>query len=283
LVLPLLILLYALLIQGSTPIRAAFLSIIACVVVSYFRKSTRMSLKSIFSALEEGMNGSLEVIAACACAGIIMALVSLTGVGLKLSSVIIALAGSNLFLALILTAVIIIMSMGLPTTACYLVSAAIMAPALSQLGISPLSAHMFIFYFACLSGITPPVALVAYPAGAIAKANPVTVGYLAFRMAIVGFIIPFIMVYSPAIFLKGELLEVILVVITSLLGAYAIAVSTEGWFKKPLHMVGRALLLVGGVAMIIPGMKTDIIGLALIIVGYLIGSKLSKNTGAVEC
>jgi len=142
---------------------------------------------------------------------------------------------------------------------------------------------MFIFYFACLSGITPPVALVAYPAGAIAKANPVTVGYLAFRMAIVGFIIPFIMVYSPAIFLKGEPLEVILVVITSLIGAYAIAVSTEGWFKKPLHMVGRALLLVGGVAMIIPGMKTDIIGLALIIVGYLIGSKLSKNTGAVEC
>lgn len=284
LVLPLLILLYALLIQGSTPIRAAFLSIIACVVVSYFRKSTRMSLKSIFSALEEGMNGSLEVIAACACAGIIMALVALTGVGLKLSSLIISLAGSNLFLALILTAVIIIiMSMGLPTTACYLVSAAIMAPALSQLGISPLSAHMFIFYFACLSGITPPVALVAYPAGAIAKANPVTVGYLAFRMAIVGFIIPFIMVYSPAIFLKGEPLEVVQVVITSLVGAYAIAVSTEGWFRKPLHLIGRALLLVGGIGMIIPGMKTDIIGLALIIVGYLIGSKLGKNTGAAEC
>lgn len=283
LIFPLLVLLYALIIQGTTPIKAAFLSIISCVVVSYFKKSTRMGLKSILNALESGINGSLEVIAACACAGIIMALVSMTGVGLKLSSLIVMLAGSSLFLALILTAIIvIILGMGLPTTASYLVGAAIMAPALVQLGISPLQSHMFIFYFACLSGITPPVALAAYPAGAIAKANPVTVSFVAFRMALVGFIIPFIMVYSPAIFLIGKPLEVIFVVITSLIGAYAIAVSTEGWFKKPLHMVGRVLLLIGGIAMIIPGSKTDIVGIALIAAGYFLGAKLFKGSAQVE-
>lgn len=277
LVIPLLVLIYALIFMGVTEIKAAFLSIIACIVCSWFRKSTRMNLKSILNSLQGGINGSLEVIAACACAGIIMALVSMTGVGLKLSSMIVSLAGSSLLLALILTAVIIIiMSMGLPTTACYLIGAAIMAPALTQLGIEPLSAHMFIFYFACMSGITPPVALAAYPAAAIAKANPVTVSLVAFRMAIVGFIIPFVMVYSPAIFLKGQPLEIVWVVMTSLVGAYAIAMSTEGWFKQPLHMLGRAALMVGGICLIVPGLKTDIAGVILMAAGYFIGRKLYR-------
>lgn len=273
LVIPLIVLLYSLIIQGSTPIKAAFLSIISCIVVSYFKRLTRMSLATIISSLEGGVIGSLEVIAACACAGIIMALVSLTGVGIKLSAFIVMLAGSSLFLALILTAIIIIiLSMGLPTTACYIIGAAIMAPALTQLGIAPIQSHMFIFYFACLSGITPPVALAAYPAGAIAKANPVTVSYVAFRMAIVGFIIPFIMVYSPAILLIGNPLQIVFVVITSLVGAHSIAVATEGWFKKHLNTVGRILLLVGGTVLIIPGANTDIIGSVLIAMGYMLGT-----------
>lgn len=151
-----------------------------------------------------------------------------------------------------------------------------MAPALTQLGIEPLSAHMFIFYFACMSGITPPVALAAYPAAAIAKANPVTVSLVAFRMAIVGFIIPFVMVYSPAIFLKGQPLEIVWVVMTSLVGAYAIAMSIEGWFKQPLHMLGRAALMVGGICLIVPGLKTDIAGVILMAAGYFIGRKLYR-------
>jgi len=278
LVLPLLILIYALVFMGVTEIKSALLAIVACVVCSWFRKSTRMDLKSISNALQAGLNGSLEVIAACAAAGIIMSLVTLTGVGLKLSSLIITLAGSSLLLALVLTAVIIIiMSMGLPTTACYLIGAAIMAPALTQLGISPLSAHMFIFYFACLSGITPPVALCAYPAAAIAKANPVTVSLVAFKMAIVGFIIPFVMVYSPAIFMNGTPLEVVWVVITSLVGAYSIAMAIEGWRNTNLHMVGRAMLMVGGICLIVPGLNSDIVGVVLITAGYFIGKKLYKE------
>lgn len=278
LIIPLIVLLYAMIVQGTTPIKAAFLSIISCVLVSWLKKSTRMNLKCIFNALETGLTSSLEVIAACACAGIIMALVSVTGVGLKLSSLIIMIAGANLFLALVLTAIIvIILGMGLPTTASYLVAAAIMAPALVKLGISPLQSHMFIFYFACLSGITPPVALAAYPAGAIAHANPVTVSYVAFRMAIVGFIIPFIMVYSPAIFLIGEPIEIILVVITSLLGAYAIAVSTEGWLKIPLNIFSRAIIFVGGILMVVPGIYTDLIGILIIALGFIIGYKFKNK------
>lgn len=279
LVIPLIILIYALVIMRVTEIKSALFAIIACVICSWFRTSTRMKTKSIINALQSGITGSLEVIAACASAGIIMALVSMTGVGFKLSSLIITIAGSNLFLSLVLTAiVIIIMSMGLPTTACYLIAAAIMAPALTQLGITPLAAHMFIFYFACLSGITPPVALAAYPAAAIAKANPVTVSLVAFKMAIVGFIIPFVMVYSPAIFLKGTVSEVILVVITSVVGAYAIAMAVEGWFKKPLHILGRLMLGVGGICLIIPGLKTDVLGALLILLGYFLGEKLYKGS-----
>lgn len=283
LVIPILVLMFALIIMGVTEIKAALLSIAACIIVSWFRKSTRMSLKSILNALQAGINGSLEVIAACAAAGIIMALVSMTGIGLKLSALIVTVAGSHLLLALILTAVIIIiLSMGLPTTACYLIGAAIMAPALIQLDISPLSAHMFIFYFACLSGITPPVALAAYPAAAIAKANPVTVSLIAFRMAIVGFIIPFVMVYSPAIFLQGQPLEIVWVVITSLVGSYAIAMSTEGWFRQPLHMLGRVMLMIGGICLIIPGLKTDIAGVGLIAIGYFVGKKFYKGESPVQ-
>lgn len=278
LVLPLLILMGALVFLNVTEIKAALLSIVACVVCSWFKKSTRMDLKSILGALQSGLNGSLEVIAACAAAGIVMALVSLTGAGFKLSSIIVTLAGSNLLLALVLTAIIIIiMSMGLPTTACYLISAAIMAPALIQLNIEPLGAHMFIFYFACLSGITPPVALCAYPAAAIAKANPVTVGIIAFKMAIVGFIIPFIMVYSPAIFMIGTPFEVITTIITSLVGAYSIAMSTEGWHNEPIHMIGRIALFAGGICLIIPNIRISIIGFILMMSGQYFGKKIYKQ------
>ena len=283
LIIPLIVLLYSLIIMGTTPIKAAFLSIISCILCSWLKKSTRMGLKSILDALESGIKSSLEVIAACACAGIIMALVSLTGVGLKLSSLIIMIAGSNLFIALVLTAIIvIILGMGLPTTASYLVAAAIMAPALVKLGISPLQSHMFIFYFACLSGITPPVALTAYPAAAIACANPVTLSFVAFKMAIVGFIIPFVMAYSPAILLIGTPIEIILVVISSIIGAYAIASSTEGWNRKTINILGRAMLIVGGVMMIVPGTYSDIIGIGIVVIGYFIGTRFNFNSKRIE-
>jgi len=277
LVIPLIILIYTLL-TGATPIKAAFLSILSTIVVAMFKKSTRMGIRKISKSLEDGVLGCMEVIAACACAGIIMALVSLTGIGLKLSALIVQISGAHLFIALVLTAVIvIILSMGLPTTACYIVSATIMAPALTKMGISPLQSHLFIFYYACLSGITPPVALVAYPAGAIAKANPVTVSITAFRLGVVGFLVPFMFIYSPNLLLIGSAGEVLIAGVTSLVGAYLISISSEGWFRGPVNPVSRVLLFAGGILMLIPGIKTDSVGAGLAIIAAVIAKFLGRK------
>lgn len=289
---PLIVLLYVLLVVKYTAVRAAFMAIFAtmlCMVAtSVIRIVKKMDtsvkkellnyIKSVLKSLEDGFMGAMEVICACACAGIIMALVTLTGVGTKLSTIILLISGNSLFLALILTAiVVIVLSMGLPTTACYLVASTIMAPSLGQMGISMLQAHLFIFYFACLSGITPPVALVAYPAAAIAKTDPWKTGIMSFRMAFVGFVIPFIMVYSEAILLIGELPEIISVVITSLIGSYFISVGLEGWYKRDLHMVARGIMILGGIALLIPGWTTDVIGIGLVVLAYLVTKFIFKN------
>lgn len=273
-----LVILIAVLFTGATPIRAAFISILATVFVAFFKKETRMGIVKITSSLEEGVLGCLEVIAACACAGIIIALVSLTGVGLKLSTLIIQISGSNLFMALLLTTlIVIIMSMGLPTTACYIISATLMAPALTKMGLLPIQAHLFIFYYACLSGITPPVALVAYPAGAIAKANPVTVSLTAFRLGIVGFLVPFMFIYSPNLLFIGKALDVVIACTTALVGAYFISVASEGWYRRPLHPVSRLFIAAGGILMVTPGIKTDTAGMVLILIAVLIEAFLKKR------
>ena len=286
LVIPLVVLLVALF-SNFTVIKAAFLSIISCVVVSWFRKSTRMGWKAIVLSLKEGVLGCLEVIAACAAAGIIMALVNLTGIGTKLSYLVQMAASGHLMLALLLTAVVvIILSMGLPTTACYLVSATIMSSPLIELDISPLQAHMFIFYFACMSGITPPVALVAYPAAAIAKADPVKTSFLAFRIGVVGFLIPFMFVYSPALLWKGDAWSIISATITAIIGVYFLSVGFERYFKINLPIIPSILVAGSGILMMIPGLLTDGIGIAVavstIFVTWLLNKRKNQTVAAAE-
>jgi TRAP-type uncharacterized transport system fused permease subunit len=152
-----------------------------------------------------------------------------------------------------------------------------MAPALTKMGISPLQSHLFIFYYACLSGITPPVALVAYPAGAIAKANPVTVSITAFRLGVVGFLVPFMFIYSPNLLLIGSAGEVLIAGVTSLVGAYLISISSEGWFRGPVNPVSRVLLFAGGILMLIPGIKTDSVGVGLAIIAAVIAKFLGRK------
>lgn len=278
LLIPLFVLVYYLLI-GATPIKAAFVAIFVTIAVSMLRKMTRMNISKVIKSLEDGVLGSLEVIAACACAGIIMALVTLTGLGLKLSSLIIMISGAQLFLALLLTAiVVIVLSMGLPTTACYLISATILAPGLADLGISPIQAHLFIFYYACMSGITPPVALVAYPAGAIAKANPVTVSLTAFRLGVVGFLVPFMFVYSPNLLMIGTVGQILIACITALIGVGIISISSEGWYRGPVNSVARGFLFVGGALMVVPGVTTDLAGSALVITAAVLNKVMGKKT-----
>ena len=278
LVIPLVILI-ATMLAGYTPIKAAFLSIVSILIVAAFRKDTRMGIKKIINSFESGVLSCLEVIVACACAGIIMSLVSLTGIGLKMSTLIVGIAGNNLILALFLTAVVvIILSMGLPTTACYIVSATVMAPALTRMGIEPLQAHMFIFYYACLSGITPPVALTAYPAAAIARAQPVSVSITSFRIGIVGFLVPFMFIYSPALFLQGSILDVGLAMVSALFGAFIISTASEGWFRSKLPAISRVFALAGGILLVKPGLYTDLSGVACVIIALLLQHMLNSKT-----
>ncbi|MGE5483518.1 MAG: TRAP transporter permease [Ignavibacteriales bacterium] len=279
LMIPLIVLLYELLVVQTTAIKAALFGIGAAVVVSYVKKETRISGQAIIKALADGTKGCMEVIASCACAGIVVAMISLTGVGLKLSAAIVSVAGGSLFLALILTAVIVIvLSMGLPTTACYLVSAAVMGPALSKMGISPLQAHLFIFYFACISGITPPVALVAYPAGAIAKCSPIAVAFTAARLGIVGFLVPFMFVYTPGLLLVGSLPWVLWSCVTSVLGVFSLSMALGGWFRRPIPVALRAVLLVSGILLMIAEIVTDFVGLTGLAIGFFVHLRMISRT-----
>lgn len=265
LIIPIAVLLYELLIVKTTAIKAALFSIYAVIIISFLKKETRLpSLTSLIEALANGTKGCLEVIATCACAGIVVAMISLTGIGIKLSSFVISLAGGSLLMALILVAiVVVILSMGLPTTACYLISAAVMAPALTKIGLSPLQAHFFIFYYACISGITPPVALVAYPAAAIAKTNPFKVAFEAAKLGITGFIVPFMFIYSPALLLVGNWLFVSWSCLTATIGILALSISLSGWFQSSVRTWLRVTLFIAGLCLIVPEIKTDLIGLAM--------------------
>ncbi|MGB9866426.1 MAG: TRAP transporter permease [Bacillota bacterium] len=282
LLIPILVLLYELLVVQTTAIRAALFSLYTAVLVSFLKKDTRLSWNKFVEALANGTKGCLEVIASCACAGIVVAMISLTGVGLKLSAAVVSLASGSLLLALVLVAlIVVILSMGLPTTACYLISAAVMAPALTKMGISPLQAHLFVFYYACISGITPPVALVAYPAAAIAKTNPVKVALTAARLGIVGFLVPFMFVYSPALLLVGKWTWVLWSCVTSLVGVFALSVALSGWFQAPVNTWIRLLLLASGICLMIPEPATDVLGFGLLGGGMLwhyFGSKQGHPT-----
>lgn len=275
LLIPIAVLLYELLILKTTAIRAALFSIYTVIIISFLKKETRFpSIMSFIEALANGTKGCLEVIATCACAGIVVAMISLTGVGIKLSSFVMSLAGGSLLAALILVAiVVIILSMGLPTTACYLISAAVMAPALTQIGFSPLQAHFFIFYYACISGITPPVALVAYPAAAIAKTNPFKVAFEAAKLGISGFIVPFMFMYNPALLLVGKPAFVLWACVSAIIGILSLSISLSGWFQGKIKIWARIAFLIAGVCLIIPEIDTDLIGLTLF-GGSLIGHRL---------
>ncbi|MBU4528998.1 MAG: TRAP transporter permease [Hoeflea sp.] len=280
LALPLAVLVYMLIVEGSSPIRAALFAMGTTFIVSWLRVESRLGFKRLLEAARDGSTGALEVITACAAAGIIVGLFSLTGIGLRMSGLVVQFSGGIVLVALILTAIItIILSMGLPATAAYIVSAAVIANPLITMGVDPLAAHLFIFYFACLSGITPPVALVAFPAGSIAGVNPVAVGITAFRLALVAFIIPFMFAYAPELLLRGEWYNVIIVTITAVIGVWSFASAMGGWLLGAnLAMWLRLALGAGALALIFPGLVTDAAGLALVAFACIVQSLANRRT-----
>ena len=265
---PIFVIVYMLM-SGSTPIKAALYGIYSSILVGMVRKETRMNLKSLLEALETGAKSALGVAIACACAGIIVGTVTLTGLGLKMGNGLVALAGGQLLPTLVLTMISsLILGMGAPTTANYIITSTIAAPALLKLGVNVLTAHMFVFYFGIIADITPPVALAAFAGSAIAKSDPIKTGINASKLAIAAFLIPYIFVINPQLLLINTTgLEIVQITITSLIGMFGIGIAMEGFIMGKVNIVLRILFLLGGLALIDPGLYTDLIGMAVIALG----------------
>lgn len=278
LLIPLLAIIY-LLVEGYTPMKAALYAIILAIASSMIRKNTRISFYDIVKGLEDGARSALGVVAATACAGIIVGVVTQTGLGLKLGSVLVDLANNNLFLTLIFTMITsLILGMGVPTTANYVITSTIAAPALVLLNVPTLAAHMFAFYFGIIADITPPVALAAFVGAGIAKANPFKTGIEATKLAIAAFLVPYVFVYNPSMLLIDVTAgDIILIVITSIIGIIGVGSAVSGYFLTHQSFLERIIFFVGGLLMVIPGIETDLMGLGLLLLGYLIQRRKAKK------
>jgi len=261
---PLLALIYMLM-AGYTATRAAFLSIILVVVTSWVRKESRLTLKGVFEALESGARNTLGVAIACGVVGLIVGVASQTGFAARLAGTIVFFAQGNLMLTLVMTMVAaLILGMGIPSIPCYIITVAVAAPALIELGVPVFSAHMFVFYFGMLANLTPPVALAAFAGAGLAGANPNKTGIASMKLAAAGFIVPFMFIYSPALLLQGtDFITVVTAVFSALIGVVALGAAVEGWLFKEANLVQRVGLFASAILLIMPGGITDAIGIIL--------------------
>jgi len=258
-----LVIIIGLLVSGYSAPFAALFGIISVVPVALMRKSTRseINLRGIIDALDSGARGSLSIAAACACAGIVIGAIAQTGLGLTFTSFVLAVAQDSLIPALVLTMMAgIILGMGLPTTPAYIIQVALLVPALVKLGVVLQAAHLFVFYFAILSAITPPVALAVYAACGISGSNLWDTGWAAVKLGATGYIVPFMFAFAPALLLIGEGWRVALAVFTATVGVTMLAGSLHRYYLGPTNRWQQVLLFVGAVCLIKPGWATDIAG-----------------------
>lgn len=262
-----------------SPIKSGFWSIVSIIAVSWVKKETRMGLKEILNAFEKGAYGALEVAVVCASAGIIIGLLSLTGLGLKFSGVLVAIAGGSKIILLILTALAgLILGMGMTTTSVYIILSVLVAPALVDMGVAPLAAHLYVFYFGILSAITPPVATASFAAASVAKTEPFALGFAAWKIGLAGYILPFMFIYNQELIFVGTPLAIIKVFITSLIGIYALSAAIEGFIYDKIHILGRVLLAVGAILLIDSRLLTDTAGLLLLgFIGVSSYMRMKKN------
>lgn len=280
LLLPILLLLYMLIGMKLTASKAALYAIGICIVVSWFTEDRKMRVKEIINALVEAAREICSVALACATAGVVIGMLGLTGLGLKMSSLLLQLSGGNLHVLMIFTAFAgIILGMGLPTSGVYIVLSVLAAPALIQLDVAPIAAHMFVFYFGVIAAITPPVALASYAGAGIAKADANRTGWKAVMIGMAGFILPFTFVLNPAILMIGsEPLYVVQVAVTSTVSIVALCMALNGIPFK--HPIPRIMMGVATILLLDGGTLTDIIGVALIVGGWLAG-KLTNRKAAI--
>jgi TRAP transporter 4TM/12TM fusion protein len=253
------------LVKGYTPILAGFWAFILVIAVSFFRRSSRLGVKGFLEGLEDAARNSITIVTTCAAAGIVIGVSTITGLGTKFASSVLLLAGNNLLLVLFVVMVVsLILGMGLPTTPAYVIVAAIAVPSLVSLGLHDITAHLFAFYFACISSYTPPVAVAAYAAAGVALSSPMKTGVTASRLGINGFLVPFAFVYGAPLLMIGTSQEILVGILTAFIGTTGVAFAVEGWWIGPLGLGERILCLIGGVCMIFYGLVSDILGLSLI-------------------
>ena len=259
---PLIVLISAL-IMGYSIFRAGSLGIMTAIVASWFSSAEdRMGPRRIADALGQGAKDSIQLVAVCACAGIIVGIIALTGLAGRFSNVILAIAGESQIIALVFAmGIALILGMGMPTTAAYAVAASVVAPGLMRLGIEPLVAHMFIFYYAVVSGITPPVALASFAAAGMASADPWRTSWIALKIGLATLIVPFMFVYGPALLMQGNWPHILVVGCSALLGVFVLASATEGWLEGgPVPKPLRVVLFVCAILLIAPEYASSVVG-----------------------
>jgi TRAP transporter 4TM/12TM fusion protein len=267
------VLVFVTLVAGYSAPLCALVGTLFCLPLALIKKSTREGIRwqSVIEALEDGARNTLLVAMACACAGIVIGCVTLTGMGISFTQFVVGLAREMLPLALALTAMAgIILGMGMPTTPAYIVMVSLLVPALVKLGAIAPAAHMFAFYFAILSAITPPVALAVYAAASLAKTDLWKAGWEAVRIGAAGFIVPFMFVYEPSMLMIGDWRDIASSFVTATIGTILLAASLQGYLIRSATMWQRVVLFAAAILLIKPGWITDLIGLALLAVVFAI-------------
>ncbi|MBQ3059696.1 MAG: TRAP transporter permease [Desulfovibrio sp.] len=304
LLVPIVVLIW-LLMQGYTPLKSAYYCIITTVLISLIANNlkavagagpsgmtvgqalsecNRFAVKDILQAMENGGRLALGVAAACACTGFVIGVVTLTGLGLKLANAILTLSAGSLALTLVLTMLAsIVLGMGLPTTAKYIVLATIAAPAVESFGVPKLAAHLFILYFGILADLTPPVALAAYAAAGIARSEPNATGFMAVKLAFAGFLIPYIFCYNPGLLMIGASnTEVLFIAVTASVGIAALSFASVGYWLRNLFIWERLILVAAAITLITPGLLTDMVGLGLMAVAFALQKFFREGPGQAQ-
>ena len=265
---PIVVLIWALFV-GYSVIRCGTLSMITAAVVSWLTPN-RMGPKQLFHALDLGARMTLQLVAVCAAAGIIVGVIALTGIGTRFSALLLGIADTSQLLAMLFTMLVaVILGMGMPTTAAYAVAASVIAPGLINLGIEPLTAHFFIFYFAVMSAITPPVALAAYAGAALAQSDPMKTSVESFRIGLAAFVVPYMFFFSDSLLMQGGWLDTLHVTASALLGIYLLSCGIIGWFFGRIGWALRALLIGAALGMLDAGLLTDLLGLGVAVAMFL--------------
>lgn len=276
LLLPLILLVFLLVGIRYSAQKSAFFSIVFLVLIMLLAPRQRRSPVEVLKLIAGSAKGMVSVALTTGTAGIIVGILMLTGIGYKLSSLLIAISHGNVYLLLLLTMLTsVILGMGMPTSAAYVLLATLIVPALEELGVMKIAAHFFVFYFGIMANVTPPVAVAAYTAAGIAEADSMKTGLIAWRLSLAGFLLPFMFCINPALIGRGTAAEISLAIVTALIGSFGLAVSVQRYFKGRLNIIQTLMALLGSVTLMMPGKVTDAVGILLL--GTVIAMQIMKE------